>query len=48
LSGCRSLADENPVRHLENITAMMVFALVVDTLSFTEAANSLSLLKSVA
>lgn len=31
---------------LENITAMMVFARVVDTLSFTEAANSLGLSKS--
>ncbi|YCI29662.1 LysR family transcriptional regulator [Erwinia sp. PK3-005] len=31
---------------LENITAMMVFARVVETLSFTEAANSLGLSKS--
>ena len=31
---------------LENITAMMVFARVVETLSFTEAASSLGLSKS--
>lgn len=30
----------------ENITAMMVFARVVETLSFTEAAKSLGLSKS--